>query len=135
MPNYEAILTEAHAAADKAILDHYAAGNVEQPYNCGFAWVTIDGRSGMARHCRNKMANRHEAGRDAWLCYGDKSESGWQWWSPGNWPTVEQVKAVRPDFDDRIYTQDMSFNFEGAKAFAEVLTKHGVAARASQRLD
>ena len=52
--DYEAILNEAHKAATEAIRAKYDAGETEQEMNCGFAWVTIPGTSGLASFCREK---------------------------------------------------------------------------------
>jgi len=134
--DYEKIITDAHAAADKAILDYYAAGNREGGINCGFAWVKLDGRAGLARYCRSKLPDRRAIeDRDLWLRYGSSSENGWQWWGPGEWPTLKQVKAVCPDFDDRIYTQDKDFKYVAAKAFVLVLNEAGIGADARCRFD
>ena len=77
--DYEAILTEAHAAADAA-----QAGMVEDmnAFDCGFAWVTIDGNEPLAKFCRKAAKS---GGRDYdRRRYGDKGyPKGWQFWGPG----------------------------------------------------
>ena len=133
-PDYfEKILNEAHAAATAAIRAMFDAGKSEQPFNCGFAWVTIDGTSPMARHCR-KMANSETGQSKAFKSeyhhrYGDKGyPRGWQWWGPGDWPSSQEMGHP-------VYTQDMDFKAAGARAFQDVLGTYGYNATVGTRLD
>jgi hypothetical protein len=127
--DYEAILNEAQNAATAAIRAKFDKGDEEQPYNCGFAWVTISGTEALARHCRNLLKGAGARSRDNWRRYGDKGEPrGWQWWAPGAWPTKEEIGRT-------VYGQDMDFKRAGAQAFADVLAKYGIRATVSTRLD
>lgn len=112
--DYKAILTEAHGAAIAA-----TAGLVEDrnAFDCGFAWVTIDGTEPLARYCRK------QAGPDGdWSgrrFYGSKGyPKGWQWWTPGNAPV-----------------QSMPIHLVGARAFAAVLAKYDIRADVGCRYD
>lgn len=126
--DYEAILTEAYEAADAAIKAKFDKGDREHPFNCGFAWVIIDGKEPLANYCRTKLkANQQLNGRriDA-IRYGDKGyPRGWQFWKPGSWP------ANAP----QNFQQDRDFWVAGARAFARVLEDHGVHATVGSRLD
>lgn len=127
---YEEILTEAHAAASKAIADKYAAGDREQPFNCGFAWVTIKGTSAFARFCASRNPESgvgHAHAMTNSKRYGRKADRGRTFWKPGTWPT--------PPADTRSYQQDMDFHAAAARAFADVLKEHGIAAEVGTRLD
>lgn len=116
--DFETILTEAHDAARKAVAAEVAARpEREADFDCGFAWVIVEGNSALARHCRAKLkdANNH-ATRDR---YGDKGyPKGWQWWKPGNF-NGQSVRIHR----------------KGAEAFIEALGRHGIRADAGSRLD
>lgn len=132
--DFEEILDAAHTAATAAILAHFQAGNREQPFNCGFAWVTIEGTEPLARHCRKMV--KSEVGQDQRFSrvyrmkYGDKGEPrGWQWWAPGTWPKPEDVGVPT------IYQQDMDFKAAGCRAFQAVLAEHGIRATVGTRLD
>ena len=84
--DFQKILDEAHAAAAAA-----QKGMVENPaaFDCGFAWVTIDGRHPLAAFCRKRIkAVEKEKGilgrNDAQRTYGDKDyPKGWCFWKPG----------------------------------------------------
>ena len=115
--NYENILNEARTAAAAAVK---AAGPENtRAFNCGFAWVTIDGMSGLARWCRtekNKLGG-NDYSRTGHL--GSKGyPRGWQFWNPG-------------DFAG----QDVSIKEKGAIAFRDVLAKHGIVGTVGSRLD
>lgn len=141
--DYEAILTEAHDAATQAILDRFKAGHVEQPMSCGFAWVTVPGNSGLARHCRKFIPTdprKRAVGVIRNLSrYGDKGLRGWQWWKPGTWPAIHQLAAEGVDVEQviSVYQQDVDFHYDAAKAFAEVLNTRvpNLGAAADMRLD
>lgn len=137
--NYQKILTEAHQAATDAIAAHIAAGNKEHPFNCGFAWVTIDGTGGLARWCRKEIKRTNDAARAITggnsahsinkahrrhiRKLGDKGyPSGWQFWCPGEWPEGH-------------YRQDMDFHAVGSRAFQKKLGEHGIVATVGTRLD
>lgn len=111
----KAILAEAEAAARKAVAENAHREN-RFAFDCGFAWAVIDehGASPIIKAC--KAAQRGEPG------YGHKSYrgKGWEVWMPG-----------RGDFGG----QSVSIFECGAKAFAEVLKKHGFKAHWSSRLD
>lgn len=126
--SYDEILQSAHEAASAAILRKFENGDREKPFNCGFAWVTIDGRTALARHCR-KLAGGPKVSLVTKRFYGSKSESGWKWWKPGSWPTAEAAGV------DRVYQQDMDFHYAASVAFAEVLKLHGFPATAHSMLD
>lgn len=134
--DFEQILKDAHTAATKAILEKFRKGDREQPFNCGFAWVKVDGNDPLARFCRQRIKNTHtQLGgrtREEHRLFGDKGEPGWQWWKPGNWPSA----AVLGLNDvPKVYEQDMDFHIEGAKAFVKVLAEHGIRATVGSRLD
>lgn len=134
--DFEAIITEAHSAATQAIIDKYRAGDREHPFNCGFAWVTVPGNSGLARHCRKQLPKteiekaRDPDWRSKWSRYGDRGHRGWQWWKPGEWPSKEDV-------GETVYQQDVDFHYAAARAFATVLNERipNLGAAASMRLD
>lgn len=128
-PDFGAIIQEAHDAASAASR-RYVAENGEHPFNCGFAWVTVDGVSPLARFCRKQIKER-EALRDkgqigpravteAQTHFGCKGyPSGHQFWGPGDY-----------------MGQDMSAKRAGAEAFARVLAdKLGYNATVGSRLD
>ena len=108
---FTAILAEAYAAADLA-----QAGKVEDlnAFDCGFAWVTIDGTSPLARWCRQQ--SNGERNRQ----YGSKGyPTGWQFWCPGNFNG-----------------QSIGIHEAGAKAFQDVLAlKYNIRADVGSRYD
>ena len=147
-PDMEALLSACYQKADAAIAARFVEGKREQPYNCGFAWVKIDGTLPLARYCRAvrkeldieraNLAARATAAQDyaevsrinreyniKMNRYGDKGEPGWQFWKPGSWPK---------DAPDN-YQQDMDFHMTGARAFVQALAEAGIRADASCRLD
>ena len=118
--DYEAILNEAHAAAAEAV--KVAATRYDEMRGaCGFAWVTISGTEPLARYCRKQLKalpidGTRTASR---MRLGSKGyPSGWQFWNPGN------HGGQRVDIKEA-----------GAKAFRDVLAKHGIRADAGSRLD
>lgn len=112
--DYETILNEAIAAAQVAV-----AGKTDtQAFNCGFAWVTIDGKSPLANHCRKKI-KQVGGDRRADRKYGSKGyPSGWQFWDPANY-----------------YGQDMDVKVLGARAFQQVLADYNIVGTVGSRLD
>lgn len=112
--NFQAILDEAYAAAE------LSAKNTtidEMRGACGFAWVTIDGVSPLARFCRKQIK---DAGgeRHADRKYGSKGYPiGWQFWGPG------------------YNGQNVDIKEDAAKAFRDVLAKYGYNATVGSRLD
>lgn len=118
--DYEAILTEAHEAARKAVAearDHYD----EMAGACGFAWVKVDGTDGLARHCRKVLKQRKSEVNAHRLTttYGDKGyPTGWQFWNPGD------HNGQRVDIKEA-----------GARAFMHALARHGIRADVGSRLD
>lgn len=134
------ILQEAHDAATAAILARFKSGGREQPFNCGFAWVTIDGNDATARYCRSELKARKalfdkgQIGRgalsEAHNHFGDKGyPRGWQWWKPGVWPNKDEAGVPA------VYEQDMDFHVAAARAFQEVLANYGISATVGSRLD
>lgn len=131
MTDFEAILDQAHMAASAAIQAKYDAGEREQPFNCGFAWVTIDGREPLARYCRKiecgpLTPHAQASGLTNNSRYGSRGEPGWRWWKPGKWPRIPGVPS---------YQQDMDFHVAAATAFQKVLADHGIRANVGSRLD
>ena len=124
---FEAILEEAHKAAEAAV----AALGPENPraLDCGFAWATIDGRDHLANYCRKQVKDA-KALRERGGCgpgfvnereryYGGKAyPTGWQWWKPGNFPG-----------------QAIGHHEAGARAFRDVLAKHGITVNVGSRYD
>jgi len=114
--DYEKILKEAHEAARLAQIGGHDRGA------CGFAWVTIDGNDGLARHCR-KMAKQAEdrgvpyaQGRGL---YGSKGyPKGWQFWKPGGFGG-----------------QAIETHEQGSVAFRDKLGEYGIRADCGSRLD
>lgn len=138
--DFAKILQDAHDAASSAILAKFHKGDREQPFNCGFAWVTIDGNDALARFCRKEIAQRKKlnaAGqigrgtvREAEIHFGDKGyPRGWQWWKPGKWPSKAEAGV------SAMYEQDMDFHVAAARAFQQVLADHGINATVGSRLD
>jgi len=123
--DFGALLTKAHAAAKEA-----AASVEDQPmaFDCGFAWVRIDGRSPLAAYCRKmiRQAGARLEGRDKQIAEqnarmehgGPGHPTGWEWWRPGG--------------DHR---QSISIHEEGARAFIRVLADAGYSAELGSRLD
>jgi hypothetical protein len=124
--DYAAILKAAHEAADAA-----QEGMVEDlnAFDCGFAWVTIDGRHGLAKWARKELARlraegeHNEAARPVLRMHmrklGDKAwPGGWQWWCPG-----------------AFNGQAIGIHLAGAQAFQAVLLHHGIDALVDSRLD
>jgi hypothetical protein len=112
-PDFSAVLAKAHAAASAASAAHVAAHG-EAMFNCGFAWVLIDGMSPLARYCRKQAKNSNDCN------LGDKGHPrGWQFWGPGNY-----------------FGQDMSAKQAGANAFQKVLAEElEMVASVGSRLD
>lgn len=107
----EAILTEAHAAAKRAV-----TGLVENrnALDCGFAWVTIPGTHPLARYCAKRLK-----ADDNPSFYGSKGyPSGWQFWKPGGAPV-----------------QSVWIHEVGARAFRHALAQYGISAEVHSRLD
>ena len=114
--DYETILNEAHDAASAAALTA-AIRHPEHGGACGFAWVTIDGNSPLARYCRKQLKDGNTALNDG--CYGDKGyPSGWQFWSPGGYGG-----------------QRVGIEEAAARAFRDVLAIYGIRATVGSRLD
>ena len=123
--DFAALLTKAHAAAKEA-----AAKVQEEPnvFDCGFAWVKIDGRSPLAAYCRKmiRQAGARLEGRDKQIAeqnskleHGSKGwPTGWQWWKPGADPR-----------------QSIRVHEAGANAFRQVLADAGYYAEVGSRLD
>lgn len=127
--DFAKILNDAHNAASAAILAKFKCGEREQPFNCGFAWVTIDGTSPLARYCRAEVKKAGGA-QHASSTLGSKGyPRGWQFWKPGTWPTKAEAGV------DKMYEQDMDFHVAGARAFQEVLAQNGYSATVGSRLD
>jgi hypothetical protein len=118
MIDFDAILTEAHAAAVAA-----QVGAVEgRGLDCGFAWVTIDGTAPLARYCRKEAKRLLAEGAQQGGVrrrLGDKGyPTGWQFWCPGSWAG-----------------QSVGVHERGAKAFRDALARHNISATVSSRLD
>lgn len=109
---FEEILDEAHTAAEKAV----DALGPENPnaLDCGFAWVCLPGNDGFARRCSTKAKKGGDAAR-----YGSKmSGLGWTFWRPGGFSG-----------------QAIGHHEAGARAFRDVLAKHGIRADLGSRYD
>lgn len=126
--DYAAILNEAHEAATAAIAAKFANGDREAPYNCGFAWVTISGRTALTKHCKAAIKAAGGESRAPRTFGGEGYPSGWQFWKPGVWPTSDALGFT-------VYGQDMDFHQAGAIAFNAVLAKHGIEGKVGTRLD
>lgn len=114
--NFNEILKEAHAAAEAAV----AAKGPENmnACDCGFAWVKVSGTEAIARYCR-KMLKQSDGSYDQRRLFGDKSYTrGWEWWKPGNFNG-----------------QAIGHHEAGARAFRDVLAKHGISAEVCSRYD
>jgi len=113
--DYAKILTEAHAAASAA-----QVGMTDNPraFDCGFAWVIIDGQDGLARYCRAEI-KRAGGERQASRIFGGKGyPKGWQFWKPGNFNG-----------------QSVGVHEAGARAFRDKLAEYGIRADVGSRLD
>lgn len=109
--DFEAILTEAHQAA----IDAQSGMQEGRGLDCGIAWVTISGVSPLARYCRTRDHNSTFNARH----YGSKGyPTGWKWWKPGGYPG-----------------QSIGIHEAGARAFRDVLAKHGYSAEVGSRYD
>lgn len=114
--DFKAILLEAHGAAVAATADKVENMNA---LDCGFAWVTIPGNSGLAKFCRKAQPDPLKVSYSDHHFYGSKGyPKGWQFWCPGNFNG-----------------QSMPIHLLGARAFAAVLAKHGIAAEVGCRYD
>lgn len=103
----ETVLNEAFTAARLAA-EKTIADNPDVWYPCGFAWVKIKPARGPFVKALKEMNKGHT----------DSYEGGFTVYNPsGN------------------ATQWMDAKYDGAKAFAEVLRKHGVKCSAVQRID
>lgn len=114
---FEALLAKAHAAATQAI----QAKGPENPnaFDCGFAWVTINGQSPLAAYCRKKLKAMGSNRTREHLLYGDKGHpTGWAFWGPGEFRG-----------------QAVGHKEAGARAFRDVLAEAGYSATVSSRLD
>lgn len=110
---FQNILVAAHTAA------HRAVEHAEDKFACGFAWVTIDGTSPLARHCRKMAKSTGASAHSARRLYGDKGyPRGHQWWCPGNFPG-----------------QSVEAHEKGAIAFRDKLAEYGISATVGSRLD
>lgn len=107
--DYEDLFTQAWKAANVAMTEQRASRG-ENPFGCGFAWVTVSpARGPFIAWCR---AQGHRQ-------YGRlRPGQGWVFWGPGDY-----------------YGQDMDVKYAGAAAFARVLGEAGLRASASSRLD
>lgn len=111
---FEEILDEAHAAA-KAAISKLGPEN-PNALDCGFAWVCLPGNASFARRCSNaaKKATDNDPAR-----YGRKMAStGWTFWKPGGFGG-----------------QAIGHHEAGARAFRDVLAKHGIRADLGSRYD
>ena len=105
-------LIAAHNAARAAVSSYEDTGA------CGFAWVSVEGNSPLARHCR-KLAARDYTDRTARQLYGSKGyPKGHQWWCPGNFRG-----------------QSLDAHEAGARAFRDKLAEYGIRADVGSRLD
>lgn len=111
MLNFRPILEGAHNAATRAQI------GLPETAMCGFAWVTVDGNSPIARWCRTGVKLGKEGGSRRF--YGDKGYPlGWQWWEPGGY-----------------HGQSITIHEAGAQAFREYLSQHGISATVGSRYD
>lgn len=111
---YEQLLVTAHrAAAQVVVFESEHQPEDPRALDCGFAWVTIPGRSALAAYCR-RCATADNRQR-----YGSKDyPTGWHFWCPGGH-----------------YGQSIRIHEAGAKAFREVLAAAGISATVHSRLD
>lgn len=138
----ETIFNEATEAAKQAVREN---AHLENPhaFDCGFAWVVVKPatcefirgirklskaqaakkaeeleRAGMPSHFA--VARATQEAESAWGHTREYGGGGWQFWMPGREEHNGQSIAI----------------FEaGARAFAEVLLRHGIPAFADSRLD
>ena len=101
------LFRSAAKAAVAAERTKYAHLPYGEPMYCGFAWVHIpDGRSPLVNAMKKLgVGSKHWA-------------RGWEVWNPGDHPG-----------------QSMEIKEAGARAYAEVLKRHGFDARAYSRAD
>lgn len=132
--DFAAIWAEAEAAGQKAIDDFSAkygtnerAGGYDSGA-CGFAWVKIrPARGPFVTWCKKQnaaatVAKTAEMGRHYQVTsYGDLAyNGGWEIWSAGS---------------KNYHGQSVDTKEVAARAFAEVLNKHGIKAMVGSRLD
>lgn len=117
--DYEAIFLAARKAAREAVAAEVARKpEDERDFDCGFAWVTIDGQDGLARWCREQAKRWKNTPVEA-NKYGDKGyPRGWQFWKPGGFNG-----------------QSVRIHEAGARGFRDELAKHGIRADVGSRLD
>lgn len=117
--DYETIFQEACDAARLAVKAEIAREpENENTLDCGFAWVTVPGNEGLARWCRDQK-KRWKGSQIEAAKFGDKGyPSGWQFWKPGNFNG-----------------QSIRIHEVGAKAFRDVLARHGIRADVGSRYD
>lgn len=119
MTDFAAILDAAHKAAQEAV----KAENERQPedmhaLDCGFAWVTIDGKQPLAVWCRQQVKLAGGESK-AHHMYGHKGyPRGWTFWKPG-------------DFNG----QSIRIHRVGSVAFEAKLAEFGIRATVGSRLD
>lgn len=122
------ILEEAHEAASAAHAD------IKDGLPCGFAWVTVEGNSALARWCRQQikkadLAYQYSGGSDRAVAsdklheaerkFGSKGyPGGWRWWCPGNYPG-----------------QNVAGHVKAAAAFQAKLAEYGIRATHLSQLD
>ena len=98
---------EAKEAANKAELDYFEKHG--EPAYCGFAWVEVDVSR---KNSKEAKLLKHVGFRDSW-----KPKCVYSW-SVGDYAT-----------------QSMDIKEQGARAYAEVMRKYGIKARACSRAD
>lgn len=116
----EKIFAEANEAARMAVLEFiYKDRRGDNIGACGFAWVTIDGKSPLANWCRKQSKEHDLKGRVTPWLYGSKGyPTGWQFWNPGDYNGQRvDVKEV------------------GARAFRDKLAEYGIRSDVGSRLD
>lgn len=106
MQALEELINDAFNAA-AAATDEYIRANPDQWYPCGFAWVNIR----PARGPLITMLKKMKIGRTGY-------SGGWDIWNPSGHST-----------------QCMDAKLEGARAFADVLNRHGYKCIALSRID
>jgi len=100
------ILEEARAAAHRATSE-YISANPGQWYPCGFAWVSVRER-GNTKLGRALLSNGFRKAYEGGLQLSNPSENPTQW---------------------------MDAKIVGARAFADVLSRHGIPASVGERID
>ena len=116
-PDFAAILNEAHDAARMAVIAKGAEDMTA--FDCGMAWVVIDGTSPLARWCRAQIKAQDNPKLSFSRRFGDKHwQKGWQFWKPG-------------DFAG----QAIGHHVAGATAFQSVLVRHNINATVGSRYD